>query len=101
MKKNVVIMLIGIMLISTMTLVSLPAKSISNLNTPSGENDAFIADATSKLDIHFKWIGGATPIPVHFGTFSHYTESISKIEKWNDPSVEILKPGEKIIINFT
>lgn len=40
-------------------------------------------------------------IPVHFGTFSHYIEPISKVEKWNDPSIEILKPGEKITIKLT
>ncbi|MCK4365876.1 MAG: hypothetical protein KAW45_07480 [Thermoplasmatales archaeon] len=39
-------------------------------------------------------------IPVHFGTFSHYTEPISEVEKWQDPSVKILKPGEEIIINL-
>jgi L-ascorbate metabolism protein UlaG (beta-lactamase superfamily) len=37
-------------------------------------------------------------IPVHFGTFSHYSEPISVVEKWNDPSVKILKPGEEIIV---
>ena len=39
-------------------------------------------------------------IPVHFGTFSHYMEPISEVEKWQDPSVKILKPGEEIIINL-
>ena len=38
-------------------------------------------------------------IPVHFGTFSHYSEPISVVEKWNDPSVKILKPGEEIVVN--
>ena len=39
-------------------------------------------------------------IPVHFGTFSHYTEPISEVEKWQDPSVKILKPGEEIVVNL-
>ncbi|MCK4365587.1 MAG: MBL fold metallo-hydrolase [Thermoplasmatales archaeon] len=39
-------------------------------------------------------------IPVHFGTFSHYCEPISKVDQWNDPSIKILSPGENITINL-
>ena len=37
-------------------------------------------------------------IPVHFGSFSYYSEPISVVEKWNDPSIKILEPGEEIVI---
>jgi len=33
-------------------------------------------------------------IPVHFGTFEHYVEPISEVEKWQDDSIKILCPGE-------
>lgn len=46
-----------------------------------------------------KIINPQVTIPVHFGTFSHYTEPISEVEKWQDPSIKILKPGEEIIVN--
>ena len=35
-----------------------------------------------------------TTIPVHFGTFEHYVEPISKVKEWCDDSMIILKPGE-------
>jgi hypothetical protein len=39
-------------------------------------------------------------ILVYFGTFSHYSEAISVVEKWNDDSVKILEPGEEIELNI-
>ena len=33
-------------------------------------------------------------IPVHFGTFEHYIEPISEVEKWQDKSIVLLKPGQ-------
>lgn len=33
-------------------------------------------------------------IPVHFGTFSHYVEPISEVEKYRDDNVVILQPGQ-------
>jgi len=39
-------------------------------------------------------------VPVHFGTFSHYTEPISEVEKWNDNSIKILNPGENIVLDL-
>ena len=33
-------------------------------------------------------------IPTHFGTFEHYAEPVSKIEKLRDKTIRILKPGE-------
>ena len=33
-------------------------------------------------------------IPVHFGTFEHYVESISEVEQWQDKNIVILKPGQ-------
>ncbi len=33
-------------------------------------------------------------IPVHFGTFEHYVEPISEVEKWGDDTIKVLRPGE-------
>jgi len=35
-------------------------------------------------------------IPVHFGTFEHYVEPVSEIEKLKDVRINFLKPGMRI-----
>lgn len=38
-------------------------------------------------------------IPVHFGTFEHYKESVSIIKELNDSRIQILEVGDKLNLN--
>jgi L-ascorbate metabolism protein UlaG (beta-lactamase superfamily) len=41
-----------------------------------------------------------TVIPVHYGTFEHYKESIEKIENIKDDRIKFIKTGESIKLNW-
>jgi N-acyl-phosphatidylethanolamine-hydrolysing phospholipase D len=52
-------------------------------------NASMLAKMIEKLNPH-------KVVPVHFGTFNHYNEPISEVEKLNDPRIIIMKPGDTI-----
>jgi len=39
-------------------------------------------------------------IPVHFGTFKHYNESIEMVKKLNDKRISILTPGDSLMFSL-
>jgi L-ascorbate metabolism protein UlaG (beta-lactamase superfamily) len=39
-------------------------------------------------------------IPVHYGTFEHYIEPVSEIEKLKNDHIKLVKTGDSILLNF-
>jgi L-ascorbate metabolism protein UlaG (beta-lactamase superfamily) len=39
-------------------------------------------------------------LPIHYGTFEHYIEPVSEIEKLKNDHIKLVKTGDSILLNF-
>jgi L-ascorbate metabolism protein UlaG (beta-lactamase superfamily) len=65
-------------------------------NLGAAKQDSWMGPLTLSADMLNTLLKEFEPkacFPVHFGTFEHYIEPISKVEAWNNPNILILQPG--------
>jgi L-ascorbate metabolism protein UlaG (beta-lactamase superfamily) len=72
-------------------------------NMGAAKQGSWIMTLTLNSVMLKKMIAALNPqvvIPVHYGTFEHYTEPVEKIRKMNDDRIMIVEPGSKTILKF-
>ncbi len=72
-------------------------------NMGAAKEGSWIMTLTLNANMLRKMISKLNPkavIPVHYGTFEHYVEPVSKIEDIKDARIKFLKAGESVKLKF-
>ena len=73
-------------------------------NMGAAKQGSWIMTLTLNAAMLMKMIAALKPevvIPVHYGTFEHYSEPVEKIREINDNRIKVVEPGTKTVLKIS